>query len=713
MQKLTLAAFTAAAIAAACGGSGKNSGGVGTGPGTGDTGSDPGTGMGDPCATDPCAGEPAVAQAVGNPREGLIPRALLFGDPERRGVQISPDGKHLSWIAPKDGVANVWVAPVGDLAAAKPVTADTTRPVRSYFWAYDKQHLLYMQDVGGDENFHVLKVKLDGGDAVDLTPFAGARAEVFGVSPRKPGTILVGLNDRNPQIFDVWSIDLASAERTLVYQNEEGFVAFDIDDDYKVRLGSLPSADGGMVVKQKTAKGWVDFEVIPGGDAITTNFLGFDKKATSIYMVDSRDRDTAALVKVDLKSKKKTILHKDARADVAGAMIHPTEKTVQAAMSEWQRRTWTPLDAKVKKDFTAIAKAIPGDTQITSRTLDDKTWVVAAFGDVRSTAYFLWNRTKQQATPLFSAQPALDDQPLSKMHPVVIKARDGLELVSYLTVPLTSDPDGDGKPAEALPMVLFVHGGPWARDSWGFNPFHQLLANRGYAVLSVNYRGSTGFGKDFVNKSNLQWGKAMHDDLVDAVKWAVDGGIAPADKVCIAGGSYGGYATLVGLTMTPDVFACGVDIVGPSSIVTLLESIPPYWAPMIAVFKTRVGDHTTAEGKAALLAVSPLTHVGKIKKPLLIAQGANDPRVKQAEADQIVAAMQAKHLPVTYALFPDEGHGFARQPNSLAFSAITEAFLSAHLGGWYAPITAEELAATSMKIEVGRAGIPGLPAAKQ
>jgi dipeptidyl aminopeptidase/acylaminoacyl peptidase len=296
-----------------------------------------------------------------------------------------------------------------------------------------------------------------------------------------------------------------------------------------------------------------------------------------------------------------------------------------------------------------------------------------------------------------------------KMHPVVIKSRDGLDMVSYLSLPAAADPDGDGKANAPVPMVLFVHGGPWARDRWGFNRAHQMLANRGYAVLSPNYRGSTGFGKKFLNAANLQWGKAMHDDLIDAVNWAIKAGVTPKDQICIMGGSYGGYATLAGLTLTPDTFRCGVDIVGVSNLHTFIASIPPYWAPELAVIRTRVGDPDTAEGKALLTASSPLTHVAKIKRPLLIGQGANDPRVKQAESEQIVAEMKKHNLPVSYVLFPDEGHGFARAVNNMAFFGVAEAFLSAHLGGYYLPLTKAELEASSMQIKDGKSGIPGLP----
>jgi dipeptidyl aminopeptidase/acylaminoacyl peptidase len=323
---------------------------------------------------------------------------------------------------------------------------------------------------------------------------------------------------------------------------------------------------------------------------------------------------------------------------------------------------------------------------VASRTLDDKTWIVAYTMDDGPVRYYLYDRDKKEAKFLFTNRKSLEGQPLAKMHPEVIKSRDGLNLVSYLTLPIDSDPDHAGRPKGPLPMVLLVHGGPWGRDNWGYNSQHQLLANRGYAVLSVNYRGSTGLGKKFTNAGNKEWAAKMHDDLIDAVEWAISEKIADPKRVAIVGGSYGGYATLVGLTFTPERFACGVDIVGPSNLFTLLSTIPAYWAPALQMFKDRVGDPTTPEGKKLLNERSPLNFVDKIERPLLIGQGANDPRVKQAESDQIVRAMQNKQVPLTYVLFPDEGHGFARPENNLAFFAVAEAFLARQLGGRYQPI---------------------------
>jgi dipeptidyl aminopeptidase/acylaminoacyl peptidase len=654
---------------------------------------------------------PTEEPVAGHPKDDLIPRAVLFGNPDRANVQISPDGKHLSWLAASDGVLNVWVAPVDKLAEARPVTADKARPVRMYGWAYDGKHLVYMQDKAGDENFHVYRADVTTGETTDLTAVDGARAMISGLSPDKPGIVAVSMNDRDPTVFDLYHVDLATGERTLKAKNDQNFTSIMLDRKLDVRFASKLGDDGSVIVQafDKKSKKWKKYDSYPLDDAMSTALRGFDKKGTSYYLSDSRGRDTGAIYKVDAKTKKKKLLVEDAKVDVGELMLHPRDYTPQAAVLNYDIPRWVAIDKKVGKDLEAIAKLDAGFPRISGRTLDDKIWIVEFNSDVASPKYYKWDRDAQQGEFLFSARPQLDEQPLVRMHPVVIPARDGLELVSYLSLPKAADPDGDGKADQATPMVLFVHGGPWARDQWGFNSMHQMLANRGYAVLSVNYRGSTGFGKKFVNASSMQWGKAMHDDLIDAVEWAVTGGVAPRDKVCIMGGSYGGYATLVGLSMTPDVFACGVDLVGPSSIVTLLETIPPYWKPSVAIWKHRVGDHTTEEGKAALLAVSPLTHLDKIKKPLLILQGANDPRVKRSESDQIVAGMQEKKIPVSYVVFPDEGHGFARPENSIAFTAVTEAFLSVHLGGWYQPIEDAELKASTMTIEAGREWLPGLP----
>ncbi len=613
--------------------------------------------------------------------DALIPREVLFGNPERAAVRLSPDGTHLAWLAPKDGVLNVYVAPRGDLGAAKAVTDDKKRGIRIYQWAYDGKHVLYMQDIGGDENYHVYRVGTDGSNPTDLTPYAGARAQIIGLSPDKPGQALISHNNRNKQLFDVYLADLASGELTLVAQNDAGYAGYVGDSQLAPRYAQRFMPDGGIayypVSEGKVAE--EPYLVVPQADTMTTAIAGFDQSGKVLYLLDSRERDTGAFYTVNLETGERTLVGEDPRADVEDIIAHPVTRQIQGWASNYERQEWRFTDPAVKADYETLAGVERGEIQITSRTLDDKTWTVAFTADNGPVKYYLYDREQKKATFLFDNRPDLAEQPLARMYPTVIDARDGLKLVSYYTLPRALD-DG-GKAKAPAPMVLMVHGGPWARDSWGYDPYHQWLANRGYAVLSVNFRGSTGFGKGFVNAGDREWAGKMHDDLLDAVKWAVDQKLTTPEQVAIMGGSYGGYATLVGLTFTPDAFACGVDIVGPSNIGTLLSTIPPYWAPMIELFKKRVGDNSTDEGKAFLESRSPLSKVDAIKKPLLIGQGANDPRVKQSESDQIVTAMEQKKIPVTYVLFPDEGHGFARPENRLAFNAVTEAFLKECLGG--------------------------------
>ncbi|MEO8845655.1 MAG: S9 family peptidase [Kofleriaceae bacterium] len=645
--------------------------------------------------------------AVGHPDPNLIPRSVLFGNPDRTSVQISPDGKQLAWLAPKDGVMNVWVAPIGKLEQAKAVTSETKRPIRTYSWAYTNKHLVYEQDQAGDENFHVFRVDLADGKTTDLTPFPKSRATIDGLSDAAPTTLAVTDNDRDPKWFDQYEIDLATGKRMLIALNDQGFDGFVLDAQLHPRFATKPLPDGSAeiyvtdVVKQPPADGkltWRLFTKVPFEDATTTAVLGVAPGGKTVYMTDSRASDTGVVVAIDIATKKPTPIATDPKAEVGDTILDPHTGKLQAVAFDYLRTRWQIVDKSIAADLAGIAKLAPGDIAITSRTQNDKLWIVTTSSEQKPADYWLWDHRSHKGTFLLSARPELAKYTMATMTPVEIPARDGLTLVSYLT---RAHADKLG------PMVLLVHGGPWYRDQWGFNRLTQLFANRGYAVLSVNFRGSTGFGKKFLNAGNLQWGKHMHDDLLDAVAWSKKQGIA--DKVCIVGGSYGGYATLAGLSMTPDAFDCGVDLVGPSNLLTLLSTIPPYWAPIVAMFRTRMGDPTTPEGKQLLTEVSPLTHAAAITKPLLIGQGANDPRVNQAESEQIVAAMEKHHLPVTYALFPDEGHGFARPENNIAFFGIAEAFLSAHLGGSYLPLTKEELAASSMVIKTGASGIPGLP----
>jgi dipeptidyl aminopeptidase/acylaminoacyl peptidase len=648
----------------------------------------------------------------------LIPRDVLFGNPQRAQARLSHDGKWLSFQAPVNGVLNIWVAPADDISKARAVSEEKVRPIPAHSWAYDNKHILYVQDKNGDENFHLYATNVETRETKDLTPIEGVRAQILGDSEKFPNEVLVGLNDRDKRFHDVWKINIQTGEKQLLQQNPgivgnmmvAGYLA---DDDYRIRMSINYSAAGGQVWQVPEKEGdtskWKNFAEFGPQDAMTSSPAGFDKTGKTLYLEDSRNRNTAGLFAMDLKSGEAKLLADDPRTDVGGVLAHPTEKNIQAVSFTYARTEWKILDDAIAPDIEYLKKFQDGEFLVTSRTLDDSQWTVAYILDNGPVKFYRYVRTPERKMVfLFNNRDDLGDYPLVKMHDRVIKSRDGLDLVCYLSLPPGTDPDGDGVPDHPVPMVLNVHGGPWARDGWGLNPYHQWLANRGYAVLSVNYRGSTGFGKEFINAANGEWSGKMHDDLLDAVKWAVDQKIADKDKVAIMGGSYGGYATLVGMTYTPETFACGVDIVGPSSLVTLLQNVPEYWIPFMPVMKVRVGDVDTEEGRAALLKRSPLTKVDQIKRPLLIGQGKNDPRVKQLEADQIVKAMTDKKIPVTYVLYPDEGHGFRRPENNKSFNAVTEAFLAEQLGGRFEPV-GNDFKGANITVPTGAEHVPGLP----
>lgn len=681
--------------------------------------------------------KPSTTPPVTTSKTPVIPRSVLFGNPERARLTLSPDGKRVAFLAPVDGVLNVWVAPTTDLAAAKAVTKDTTRGIRQFYWAYNNADLLYLQDVGGDENWKLFGVNLASNKVTDLTPIEHINGpdgkpimlptgkplrpavQVETISHRFPNDIIIGLNNRNPQFHDLYRLDLTTGKLALLVQNDE-YAGYLIDDDLNVRGAMKMNATGGMDYFTANAKPvkpgealqvtWTPFVQVGSEDSLTTQPLGFNKDGTQMYWQDSRGRNTGAVTSMDLKTGKSTTLAQNDKVDAGGAMVHPTEHTLQAVAFDYLRNQWQVLDKSIEADMAYLRTVSGGDFNVTSRTLDDKTWVVAYVEDAGPVRSYIYDRPNKKATFAFSNNRALESQPLQPMKPVVIKSRDGFDLVSYLTLPPGSDANNDGTPDSPVPLVLNVHGGPWGRDSWGMDPEAQWLANRGYACLQVNFRSSTGFGKKFINAGNLEWSGKMHDDLIDAVNWAVKQGVADKSKIAIYGGSYGGYATLVGLTFTPDVFACGVDIVGPSNLNTLLSTIPPHWGPMKAMFTSRVGDDSTEEGRKFLDKCSPLTHVEKINKPLLIGQGYNDPRVKFTEAEQIVNAMKAKGIPVTYVVYPDEGHGFARPENRMSFYAVTEAFLAAHLGGRTQQIGAD-FAGSTITVPTGADSLPGVATA--
>ncbi|VVB70986.1 Acylamino-acid-releasing enzyme [uncultured archaeon] len=654
----------------------------------------------------PAAAETNAGELKMN-NSSLISRDLLFGNPDRVAARISPDGSMMSFLAPVNGVLNVWVGPADQPKRAKPVTNDTYRGIRSYFWGYTNNHILFLQDRNGDENWRIYSVNLSRGSIKDLTPFEGVRSQIQQVSPKYPMECIIGLNRRDPEYHDLFRLNIETGNLTLLLENTR-FSDFVVDDDFKIRLASNMTPDGGIEMFKPMEDGtWTNYMKIDMEDTLSTGFSGFNKTNEVAYLADSRGRDTAALYTLNLKTGEKSLVAEDAKSDFNGAMYHPTEKNVQAVAFYYDKLQWKIIDPSISGDMDYLSRLQNGEIRVASRSLDDRIWIVAYTVDDGPTRYYYYDRSKKQSNFLFTDREKLNDKPLCRMIPAVIRSRDGLDLLNYYTLPRGSDANDDGLPDHPLPMVLYVHGGPWSRDYWGLDFIQQWLANRGYAVLSVNFRGSTGFGKNFTNAGNLEWGRKMQEDLIDAARWSVKKGIADPNKIAIMGASYGGYAVLEVPATAPRVFACGVDIVGPSNLITLLQTIPPYWKPEIERYTKRVGDFGTEEGRKLLRERSPLTFANQIERPLLIGQGANDPRVKQNESDQIVKAMQSKGLPVTYVLYADEGHGFARPENKLSFYAIVEAFLAEHLGGSYQPI-GQDFVGSNFTVPAGAGAVLGL-----
>jgi len=610
--------------------------------------------------------------------EEIIPRDVLFGNPEYASPMISPDGKLLAYLRPdSNGILNVWCRTVGG-SDDRIVTADKYRGIRQARWAEDSKNLFYFQDSGGDENFHLYVIDATelNSEARDLTPGEGVKAQNLITNKRFLDHILIATNQRNPQLFDMYKCDLASGELTMTAENPGDVLGWGAEyETFEVREAVAKiAADSSTVVRVRdSAQGqWRDLVSFPYGEE--GNMIDFAKDGKSVLALSTLGRETSALVRLDIQTGEEIeVIAENKKCNCGGILVDEDTKEVQAVSFNYARTSRVFFDKSIEADFKKLEASAPegAEVSIASQTRDQKTWVVSYRRDDGPTEFLIYDRTEGVTTPLFVSQPKLSEYKFAHMEDVRIQARDGLELVAYLT---------RANAKEATPLVLMVHGGPWARDFWGFNPMAQWMANRGYAVLQVNYRGSTGYGKSFLHKGDKQWGVgSMQDDLSDAVTWAIQEGIALKDKICIFGGSYGGYACLAGMTFTPELYSCGVDIVGPSNIKTLLDSIPPYWGPLRNDMLLKIGDVDNDEEFNKK--ISPLFHVDNIRSPLLIGQGANDPRVKQAEADQIAFSMKEKGIPCEYVLYPDEGHGFARPPNRIDFNGRTELFLAEHLGG--------------------------------
>lgn len=603
----------------------------------------------------------------------LIPRDVLFGNPQRISPSLSPDGTKLGFIAPDDGVLNVWVGPAEDPSAARPVTFDRGRGIRVFDFCHDDRTLLYLQDTDGDEDWRLYALDLETGEAQLTTPETGVTAGVLAHNRWHPTTVLVALNADNPTLHDVYQLDLTTREIEKIETNP-GYAGWLIDADLQVRGGVAMTEDGGSVTYLRNPGTGVDEPWLEVGadDVGGTGVHSFSRDGKTAYVLSSVGVNASRLLQVDLATREESVLAEDPKYDVAGVAMHPETLEPQGVTFVKDRKVWTHLDAEFGAEVDHLRSQLSGEVGISRPVRDDRRWMVhdvLSDGPVR---YFIYDRDTRELSYLFSHRPELEQYELAEMEPFTYTARDSLTVHGYLTFPL-------GVERRGLPAVLNVHGGPWVRDTWGYDPEAQWFANRGYVCVQVNYRGSTGYGKAFGNAGNKQWSKAMHTDLVDAVEHLVGQGVIDAERVGIYGGSYGGYAALVGAAFTPDVFRCAVDIVGPSNLLTLLTSIPEYWKPQIAFMYTRVGNPETE--KEMLWAASPLSRVDDIRIPILVAQGKNDPRVKQAEAEQIVAALKEKGIDHEYLLFEDEGHGLAKPENRERFYAAAEPFLAQHLGG--------------------------------
>ena len=603
----------------------------------------------------------------------LIPRKVLFGNPERSSPQISPDGIMLGYLAPDQGVLNVWVRTL-DKTDDRVITNDRKRGIRNFSWQYDSKNILYTQDQGGDENWRVYQTSVSSKQTKDLTPFEKVRADIVALEPSHPDTLLIQLNKRDAKVFDIYRVNLNTGELTLDTENPGDVLGFQPDHDLQVRAAQVTTPDGGTVIRVRdNAKSpWREL-MKWGADESLGEIVGFSPDNSALWVITSLDANAARLLSVDVATGKRTVLAEDPQFDVSFVVTQPKTNKLQAVVFLRERRDFQILDPALQADYDALKKMRDADISNVSRDLADDRWVVTFEGDDAPIYYYLYDRAAKKASVLFSNRPDLEAYKLAKVKPIEYKARDGMLIYGYLTTPA-------GAQAKNLPMVVFPHGGPWGRDVWGYDPYAQWLANRGYAVLQPNFRASTGYGKKYLNAGDRQWAGAMHTDLLDGEKWAIEQGVADAKKICIMGGSYGGYATLAAVAFSPDAFSCGVDIVGPSNLNTLLKTIPPYWSTFVAIFHRRMG-----EDEEFLKSQSPLFKADQIKAPLLIGQGANDPRVNKAESDQIVAAMRKNKKPVEYYVFPDEGHGFARPENRTAFNAASEEFLAKYLGGRFEP----------------------------
>lgn len=653
----------------------------------------------------------AWARAEAVQQTTLVPRDELFASPTYSELQISPDGKALAFLHPLNGVLNIWVAPIDDLASATPVTRFDSRPPDGFQWSADGRFLLILKDIGGEEHSQLWIANLEKRTVINATADPAVQTKIVKVSARRPGEILVGMNIRDPRYRDIYRIDLATGQRTEVFRNETNYIDVIADPDFNIRMGVRGNADGSWTYFRLASAGPSEFMSIPLVSLRNSKVFGLDA-AGRLTMLDSRDGDKANLVSVDLASGKKTLLAEARRADIMEPLFDEESGALIATREDPLVNEWTVRSDDVRAEFAALEAAVAGPFRIAGQTPDNARWLLLETVPNRADRYSWWDRKGRTLTPLVSMRPTLDQRTLARRTPVTITSRDGLSLPSYLTLPTGAKLGADGMPVKPAPLVLLVHGGPWLRDDMAFDPQHAWLADRGYAVLSVNFRGSSGFGSAFMAKADRKWSETMHDDLLDAVQWAIDKGVTAKDRVAVMGLSYGGYSTLVSLSFTPDTFQCGVDLAGPSNLVRLASAMPEWWTWQKPQFLNRMGDPSTPEGAADLLRRSPISRVDAISKPLLVTNGANDPRIFPDQSQEIVDALEARGKPVTYAFYPDEGHVYAKDESNISFAAIAEHFLSKCLGGKAEPY-GDDLVGSQVDLKTGAGFVPGLEKALQ
>lgn len=602
--------------------------------------------------------------------QNKVPLKDFFRNPEKSYFTVSPNGKMLAFTQPWEDRMNVYVQKIDGGGEPIRVTSLKDRDIAGYAWKSNDK-ILYVRDFGGDENFHLFSVTTDGKDEKDLTPFEGVRVELIDDLEENATDVLVGMNKRNPQIYDVYRLNTATGDMKMVAENPGNITSWLTDHDGNIRVANATDGvNNTLLYREKEGEPFKEIRTTNFKENLAPLFFTFDNK--NLYAASNIGRDKTAIVEIDPRSGKELKLifdHKD--VDVSGMDYSKIRKVLTTV----NYTTWKDeihfLDDKTRNLYEELRKQFKGyEVYIGSTSRQEDVMVVRIYNDRNIGGYYLYNANTSDLKKIADRNPWLKEEDMTSMNPIVFTSRDGLTINGYLTLPL-------GKAPKNLPVVINPHGGPWARDQWGFNPEVQFLANRGYAVLQINFRGSTGYGRKFWEASFDQWGLKMQDDITDGVKWLIEQGIADPKRIAIYGGSYGGYATLAGLTFTPDLYACGVDYVGVSNMFTFMNTIPPYWEPFRDMFYEMVGD--PEKDKERLAKVSPALHADQIKAPLLVAQGAKDPRVNKAESDQMVEALRKRGVDVEYIVKENEGHGFHNEENRFEFYEAMERFLSKHL----------------------------------